>query len=200
MNLMAKLARGANARLGSRRGLAAMEFALTSPIWVLFLLGTSDGVYCMIVNERTDRIAYTVTDIVTQYQSISLANLNDIVLAAGQLMNPITFGGNGIVIVTSVYQPAGQKPKICWQYTGGGTLSSQASRIGQWNGASNCSNGTLATLPNGLTLNDNDNIIVSEVYYNYTPLFSYSNLFPANVVYREAVYKPRLSLLITPPT
>ncbi len=27
------------------------------------------------------------------------------------------------------------------------------------------------TLPNGLTMNDNDNVIISEVYYSFTPMF-----------------------------
>src|ERR1700733_13515159 len=82
-------------RLRSRRGVAALEFALTLPIWVTFLLGLCDGTFCLLASEKTDRIAYSVTDIVTQYQSISLATLNDVVLAASQLMKPFTFGSGG---------------------------------------------------------------------------------------------------------
>ena len=175
----------------TRRGIAAVEFALTMPIWATFLLGTIDGSYCLMVNEKVDRIAYSVTDIVTQYQTVSIANLNDIILAAGQLMQPFNFSNNGFVIVSSVFQPATGQPIIEWQYKGGGTLT-QSSRIGNTNGA--------ASLPNGLTLNPNDNVIISEVYYNFTPLFLNANLFHANLVYRVAVYKPRLSPLVTPPT
>jgi hypothetical protein len=198
MNLTNTLAafirrRRVNAKAGrrNRRGMAAVEFALTLPIWMTLLLGTVDGSYCMLVNEKTDRIAYTVTDIVTQYQSITLANLADITQAASQEMNPFIFGSNGLVIVTSVYKPAGKAPTICWQYSGGGTLV-QVSRIGTTGGA--------ATLPNGLVLNDNDNVIISEVYYNFTPMFINSGLFTNNLVYRIAVYKPRLSPLINTPT
>src|SRR6201996_9331897 len=111
-----------------QRGIAATEFALTLPIWVIMLLGTADGSYCMLVNEKVDRIAYTVTDIVTQYQTVTLANLSDIVQAASQEMQPFTFGANGFVIVSSVYKAPGQNPTICWQYSGGGTLT-EASRI-----------------------------------------------------------------------
>jgi hypothetical protein len=174
----------------SRRGLAATEFALTLPIWVMMLLGTADGSYCIMVNEKTDRIAYTVTDIVTQYQTISLANLSDITKAAAQEMNPFPFSNNGVVIVSSVYKPAGQAATIKWQYSGGGTLV-QSSKIGTTGGA--------ASLPNGLTLNDNDNVIISEVYYNFTPMFVNSS-FLANLIYRVAIYKPRLSPLIKTPT
>jgi hypothetical protein len=175
----------------ARKGVAAVEFALSLPIWTTLLLGAGDGAYCLIVNEKTDRIAYTVTDIVTQYQSITKANLNDILLASGQLMQPFAFGANGVVIVSSVYQGSTGSPIIEWQYSGGGTLS-KTSRIGAANGS--------AILPNGLTLNAGDNVIISEVYYNFTPMFLSEGLFSSGPVYRVAVYKPRLSPLVTPPT
>ena len=106
MNLTKRL-RAASLRLAARgrRGIAAIEFALTLPIWITLLLGASDGVYYMLVSEKSDRVAYTVTDIVTQYQIITLANLNDIVQAAGQLMQPYAFGNKGVVLITSVYKP-----------------------------------------------------------------------------------------------
>jgi hypothetical protein len=189
---MAKMARWRNQPMNQfRRGVAALEFALTLPIWVTLLLGAGDGAYCMLVNERVDRIAYTVTDVVTQYTTITLANLNDITLAAGQLMQPMSFGNNGLVIVTSVYKPVGQPPIIEWQYTGGGSLA-QPSLLGSVGAAPN--------LPNGLTLNDNDNVIISEVNYQFTPMFINAGMFSANTIYRTAIYKPRLSPLITTPT
>ncbi|MDE2030160.1 MAG: pilus assembly protein [Alphaproteobacteria bacterium] len=175
----------------TRHGVAAIEFALTLPIWVALLLGSADGSYYLLVNEKCDRIAYTVTDIVTQYQVITLANLNDILLAAQQLMNPFTFGNNGVVIVSSVFQPPSGPPIVEWQYSGGGNLT-ETSAIGTMGGP--------ATLPAGLTLNSNDNVIISEVYYKFTPMFVNSGLFGAKTIYREAVYKPRLSPLVTPPS
>jgi hypothetical protein len=174
-----------------RRGIAAVEFALTLPIWLTLFLGMSDGAYCLLVNEKTDRIAYSVTDIVTQYQTITRANLSDIVQAASQLMSPFTFGGNGVVIVSSVYQPSIGGPTVMWQYTGGGTAV-ESSKIG--------ASGGPASLPNGLALNTNDNVIISEVYYKFTPMFINEGIFSSNTIYRVAIYKPRLSPLITPPT
>jgi len=179
------------ASLRRRRGVAATEFALTLPIWVSLLLGTVDSTYCILVNEKTDRIAYSVTDIVTQYQNITIANLKDVLQATGQLMQPFSFGNNGVVIVSSVYKPTGQPAVIEWQYSGGGTLS-KASAIGTTGGT--------PTLPNGLVLNDNDNVIISEVYYNFTPMFLNVGPLKANTIYRVAMYKPRLSPLIVPPT
>jgi len=193
MNLMANIMRRRHHLPSnkSRRGIAAVEFALTLPIWITLLLGVSDGAYCMLVNERVDRIAYTVTDVVSQYQTITIANLNDITQAAGQMMQPLTFGSMGNVVVTSVYKPSGQTPTICWQYKGGGNLG-QNSKIG--------STGGVPALPNGLTLNDNDNVIITEVFYYFSPMFISEGLFSSNIVYRTAVYKPRLSPLITAPS
>lgn len=171
--------------------MAAVEFALTLPLWIVLLLGVSDGAYCLLVNEKADRIAYSVTDIVTQYQTITQANLSDISLAASQLMQPFPFSSKGVIIVSSVYKPAGQSPYICWQYTGGGTLN-QGSAIGSVGGS--------PKLPNGLTLNDNDNVIITEVYYAFTPIFINAGLLSSNTVYRTAIYKPRLSPLITTPS
>ena len=184
--------RRTSTRCWKQRGIAAIEFALTLPLWITILLGGTDCAFWVIVNEKTDRIAYSVTDIVSQYQTVSIANLNDILLAASQLMQPFSFGNKGIVIISSVYKPNGQSPTVKWQYAGGGSLA-QGSAIG--------STGGNASLPNGLTLNDNDNVIISEVYYKFTPMFFNStHLFPTNNIYRVAMYKPRLSPLITPPT
>jgi Flp pilus assembly pilin Flp len=191
MSLIKHIKRFLRRFLRSRCGIAATEFALTVPIWSTLLLGTADGSYCMIINQRVDRIAYTVTDIVTQQQTISLAQLGTIVDAAGQLMQPFTFGAQGVVIVSSIYKPSGKTPVMEWQYTGGGTLS-RASKMGKPGGA--------LTLPNGLVLNDNDNVIISEVYYVFTPLFINAGILGAGDIYRVAIYKPRLSQLTTPPT
>jgi len=73
------------------RGVAAVEFALMLSIWTTLLLGVIDGSYYLLVNERVDRIAYSVTDIVAQHQKITLANLNDLMLGAMQLMEPLSF-------------------------------------------------------------------------------------------------------------
>lgn len=193
MSLIKKIAgfRPVRAFLRSQRGIAATEFALTLPIWVILTLGCVDGAFCLLINERVDRIAYSVADIVTQQQSVTKADLDNTFLAAGELMKPFPFGAQGLVIVSSIYKAAGQGAIIKWQYSGGGTLS-RASKIGTTGGA--------PSLPTGLTLNDNDNLIVSEAFYTFTPMFASSGLFSASDIYRIAIYKPRLSLLTTPPT
>ena len=194
MNRMSKYIRPLWQRFhfaAQQKGAVAVEFALTLPIWILLLLGSTDAAHMMILTQRIDRIAYSVTDIVTQSETVTINDLDNILLAAAQLMNPFPFGADGVVIISSIYKESGQPLKITWQYTGGGTLA-RGSKIG--------SAGGFPTLPSGLTINNNENIIISEVYYYYRPVFFNAGIFSEGDVYRIAVYKPRLSPLITPPT
>jgi len=174
-----------------KAGTVAMEFALTLPIWILLLVGTADAALMMIMTQRVDRIAYSVTDIVTQSEVVTTADLNNILLAASQLMEPFPFGEDGVVIVSSVYKPAGLPQKINWQHIGGGSLP-RDSKLGI--------TGSTPVLPGGLTLSDNENVIVSEVFYYFRPMFINAGILSEGDVYRAAVYKPRLSPLVTPPT
>lgn len=194
MNRMIKHITQRLRRLGivaREKGTIAIEFALSLPIWIALLLGSMDAAYLMILSQRVDRIAYSVTDIVTQSETITKNDLDNIFLAAGQLMEPFTFGADGIVIVSSIYKPAGSPQTISWQYSGGGTLP-RGSKIGIAGGT--------PTMPGGLVLNDNENVIIAEVYYAFTPMFINAGILAADDLYRVAVYKPRLSPLITPPT
>lgn len=177
-------------RKASQRGVSALEFALTLPILIALLVGTADTAYMLLLSQRVDRIAYSVTDILTQSESLSQTDITTTMLAAAQLMQPFPFGSDGIVIVTSLYKPSGLATKICWQQPGGGTLP-RTSKIGAY--------GAVPTLPSGLTLNDNENVIVSEVYYAFKPMFINAGYLEADDMYRIAVYKPRLSKLCDTP-
>jgi hypothetical protein len=74
--------------------------------------------------------------------------------------------------------------KISWQCHGGGTQA-RDSRIGEV--------GDTVSLPGGLTIDADDNVIVAEVYYRYEPVF---DMLPiADEVYKTAVFRPRLGAL-----
>ncbi len=204
------------------KGIAAVEFALTLSIWMTLLLGVADGSYYLLINERVDRISYTVSDIVTQYQTkttgqestLTLSKLADIMLGAVQLMQPISFNPDGMgtmdpetgqypaavgyIIVTSVYKdPDTGLSVVKWQYAyppSGNGVSMPPSQIGP----STPGSPTYSATPDGLALNDRDNVIFTEVYYTFSPLFL--DQFISRVIYRVAAYKPRLSPLINAPT
>lgn len=195
MSLTLNICRGAcflhtSSRRLKERGVAAIEFALTLPIWVALLLGTTDSAYMMLQSQRTDRIAYTVNDLITQLESPSPSDIDTILTASGQLMQPFPFGSNGVVIVTSLYKETGQPVAIQWQRPGGGSLA-RASKIGR-----KC---LPPQLPDGLTLNDKENVIVVEVYYAFHPIFVNAGILEARDFYRMSIYKPRLGKLVVDP-
>jgi hypothetical protein len=174
----------------SERGVAAVEMALMFPILLVLFLGGLDITRSMLYHQKVMRITTTISDLVTQSQSVTRVQMNDIALAASQLMQPFAFGNQGLVIVSSVYKDPNQAfPTIRWQYIGGGTLS-RPSKIGNVGGT--------PTLPHGLTLNDKDNVIITETYYRFTPAFN-SGLTPAGDIYKTAIYKPRLGSLLSLP-
>lgn len=59
------------------------------------------------------------------------------------------------------------------------------------------------SLPGGLVLNPNENVVTVEVYYLYSPILSIpmlSGIVSDTELYRVVVYKPRLGLLTQPPS
>ncbi|WP_148301894.1 hypothetical protein [Sneathiella glossodoripedis] len=113
------------------------------------------------------------------------------------LAKPFDFTGSGMVVVTSVMGRNGQDPLVIGQRSKG-TITGVSSKIGN--------DGGTATLPavftdvNGQTLSEGEGVIVSEVFYSYSPYFVgaggqffSTNFFNDLVVYRQAFFRPRLS-------
>ncbi|MDA5193917.1 TadE/TadG family type IV pilus assembly protein [Govanella unica] len=176
--------------LQDQRGIAAVEFALILPFLILLFLGGFELSRFLLINQKVDKSVYAVADIVSQQTSVTNAQLGQIILAASEIMRPQPIGNKGRIILTSVYKNGSNAPVVQWQYAGGGTLNRE-SKIGKV--------GKPATLPGGLTLNDKDNVIISEFYYEVTPLFTGSAMLPSSL-YKFALFKPRLGLLTTPPS
>ncbi len=174
----------------NQQGVAAIEFALILPLLMTLSLGGFELSRLLLVNQKVDRIAYTVSDVVTQSTSLTRAQLDVIFTVAGQIMEPFTFDSNALIIVNSVYKQDETSPKVRWRYSGGGTLA-RMSKIGALNQA--------AQLPIGFDLNERENIIISEIFYRYEPLFSFG-VIEARDIYRTVIFKPRLGALTTNPT
>lgn len=172
-------------------GIAVVEFALCAPVLMLLLLGSIEGSRFLIINQKEEKIAFTVADVVAQSTDLTTAGIDQLLAATQDMMNPYTFGANGIIMITSVTKNTGQNPVVNWRYSGGGTLTGQTSRIGNV--------GAAATLPTGFTLNDRDNIIIAEVFYRFTPMIS-GQLFGAQTLYKRSLYKPRLGELTNAPS
>ena len=174
--------------LGDRRGVAAIELALASPVLLVLLLGTTEIAGFIKVHYQAAQMASTVADAVARYDKVTSADIADILSASSAVMDKADFGTKGYVVLTSAVKvKLTDAPTVAWQCRGGGTTA-QASRIGKLK--------NVATLPGSLVLDADDNVIVAEVFYTYTPMFT---LIPiaTRIVYKTAVFRPRLGALTT---
>ena len=180
----------------SDTGVALIEFAVTLPVLMIMLVGMIELTYYTLVNQKLDKVASSMSDFATQGTSISVGNLNTFALAVPQIMRPFNF--NGSVVFSSVANFRNPSPPcltinvscISWQRS---VISSGTSRIGNVGG--------VATLPGNYTILSGQNIIVAEVFYNYTPLLSTSSNFIAafsnQQIYKISFHKARQGTLTT---
>ena len=173
----------------SRSGLAYLEFAVTLPFLLALMLGAVEVTRYVLITQKVEKTSMTISDLVAQSTTIKTSDLDNIFLAGPQVMEPYSFNKNGYIIVTSVTQtgaetPANQ-PIVQWQYAGGGSMV-ETTHIG--------AAGAKAVLPAGFTLNDKDNIIITEVFYQFTPLLN-TMIYKNMLLYRMSVFRPRLGAL-----
>jgi hypothetical protein len=171
----------------NQQGIAYLEFAISLPLLIAMLLGGVEVTRYILIAQKVEKVSVTVSDIVAQADTITTSELDNLILAAGQVMQPYSFDGNAYVIVSSVYKNDGDSPVVNWQYSGGGSWI-KSSLVGGV--------GAIANLPTGFTMNDRENVIIAEVFYNYQPLFG-SNILTVSQLYKYAIFKPRLGDLST---
>lgn len=180
-------------RLSSdRRGGLIAEFAAAMPVLVLMLLGGVEVSRFALLNQKMDRLATAMGDLVAQAETLTAPELDQLFLAAGHVAWPFDVAVDGRIIITSIAivpppanQPAGP-PTVMWQ-RGTGSLAA-ASEMGAVSGA--------ATLPAGLTVAQNQTVIASEVHYQFTPLLI-GALVPSQRIYHRAFFRPRIGALTT---
>lgn len=171
----------------AQEGLAYLEFAITLPFLLALLMGSIEVTRYIIIAQKLEKTSVTVADLVAQSQEVSNTSLNQLILAAGQVMQPYSFAANAYVIISSVKKNGTSPPVVMWQYRGGGTWT-RPSAVG--------STGLTATMPGGFTMEDKENVIVTEVFYNYAPLMV-GSVLSGNSMYKYSIFKPRLGELST---
>jgi hypothetical protein len=186
--MMIALFRQLHALIHNRSGIAAVEFALSIPLLAALLLGGVEVTRYILVAQKLEKVAVTLSDVATQSEQISSQELDQIIFAAGQVMQPYSFGENAYVIISSVTKNSGSMPVVNWQYKGGGTWV-KSSHIG--------TPGTQATLPEGFVMDNQENVIISEVFYNFEPMFGGNIFADSFMVYKTGFFRPRLGSLTT---
>ncbi len=175
--------------LKNSRGSAAIEFAIIMPVLVLFLSGIFELCMFALLNNKLVRIAGTMGDLVSM-QNINLTTLQGIIATAPDMAQPFTYTGQGNVIVSLVYNN-GQttdptKMLISWQQADSATVNSNFGKPGQ----------RPTNLPNNITVINDETLVLTEVFYNYVP-FIFTNIIPAQTLYKTSVYVPRSGDMVT---
>lgn len=170
----------------AEQGLAAVEFALALPLIIILTFGTLEVTLYVLITQKLERVSLTVSDLVTQSETITTAQLDQIIPSAAQVMLPYNFATDGYAIISSISKTGTNTPVINWQYKSSGTA--QVSHFGVAGGN--------ATMPANFTMADKDTVIVTEVFYNYKPVL-FGIIYNSSLMYRYSIFKPRIGNLTT---
>lgn len=165
-----------------RRGMVLQETAIILPILVTMMLAGYDVARFAFLQQKLSRMVMTTSDMVSQGTTISMPEINTIFNAAATMTQPFPAGSSQVMIVSSVNTVGANPPKVKWQQAGGGTLAGQTSKIGAANGN--------ATLPTGFLVRDGEDVIITEVYYQFEPVFMPEMILPTTL-YHRAIFRPR---------
>lgn len=166
-------------------GNVAVEFALALPLLLLMLLASAELGRFVLLNQKIDRVAVTMSDLVARAETISESDIDDIFNAAAQVASPFDLDGRGRVVVSSVINDDGEGPTIAWQRSGGGSFAA-SSEVGTEGGP--------AALTDDFAVREGETAIISEVFFDFTPFLSEMIVAP-RVISRRAHHRPRLGTL-----
>jgi hypothetical protein len=159
------------------------------PVLIALLIGCLEVTFKIWSTQKAEKLAVTLSDIVAQSTSVTGSDLTSLTGAVDKIMDPFPFGANeGRIVISSIYVQQNETiAKVNWQcfFPPSGSFN-----VNSKFGAKDAN----ATLPAGFTLAPRDNVIVAEVFYEYHPIAP-GLLFDESVVYRKALFKPRLGAL-----
>lgn len=176
-------------------GTAALEFVLCVPVLLTIFFGTVEVSRYYLALQKIEKTADMIADVVARADSnyasetLTASNLQSLLQAASRMMEPFPLGDRGVIIVTSVKKPNDPTlpPEIWWQCSGGGTLI-HGSYLGMPSGTGTRA---VATLPSSVVLKDDEEMVVGEIYYNFSPI-TIQNLLGDIQVSRMSFFLPRL--------
>lgn len=166
-----------------RRGVIALEFALILPFLILFCFGTVEVGRFVLLQMKLDHLAASVADLGTRDRTLSAATIDDIFAAGAHIVRPFDLAADGRITLSGVGLTAGDQPRVLWQRRSGGTLDlpSETGTVG-----------SIATLPDEITLAVGQTVVVAEVSFSYRGMFG---LLPERITTKRAYFRPRLGSL-----
>ena len=101
------------------RGVAAVEFAFIAPIMLLLFVGTIELSAGISVNRKLSRLSSTVSDLVTQSQTLTSTDVTNIMAASAKVMYPYT--DTVSIVLTGINIDSTGTPKVTWSKAQNGT-------------------------------------------------------------------------------
>lgn len=172
-----------------RKGTLAVEMAMATPVLVGLLLSGIEVTRYVLLNQKVERAAATMADLVSQVDvAVTNSMLTNMYDATTYVMSPFDINADGHIVVSSI-ATSGGSTTVVWQRSFG--AGSGGSMFGVQGGP--------ATLPPGLIVRDGEDIVATEVFFNYTSVTIKGVLDPVTL-HNYAVFRPRFGSLTTPPT
>ncbi len=177
--------------LASRRGVAALEFALIAPFIVLLMLAGTDLTIFMRTKMRLEETATQLALAVTQYNNLYDGDFTGF-FNAGQTVagtTPVT-GQFGTTIITGIVTDNNDRQTIAWQKRSpNSTATSQFGAVG-----------AVPTLPDTSLMPKNGTLIAIEVYTSASPWVLSASLMGGSgttSLRSYSLFQPRLGSLST---
>lgn len=180
---------------GDRSGVSAIEFAITLPFFLGFVLsGIEMGNYVM-ANNRVQRVASMAADLVAQSGTGNIglgeAQIYDLFSALDLTARPFDLRENGRIVITGVKGTDNDnngtiENTILWQRFDGGFVDTPVVGCRQ--------NTTVATLPRSRKALKDEILFHVQVSYRYKPVFSlspFSMMSLPTSFHRVAVFRAR---------
>lgn len=156
-------------------GMAAVEFALLLPLLLgLFIVGMalSDGIAC---NRKVTTTAKSVADLTARYASVTTADVSTILAASTQILAPYN-ASLATIRVSEVLVTGSTSSTVVWSRASNGTALTANSVV---------------AIPSGMAATGSY-LVMGEVSYAYTPLFTYGAAQPMTL-YDRVFMSPRMS-------
>jgi len=171
------------------QGVTAIEFALVLPVVLLILLGCFEVPRYVLIYQKIARTSAGIADLVAQAdEPLTKNQMEDIFIAGETMMEPYDLVAEGRVYVSSINNPAGAGVKVTWQRQHGSLGAGSAFTEGEDN----------PTLPAGLVPASNEEVLVAEVFFTYTPIFS-NLIYSGSQLTKVSYTRPRNKNLMTKP-
>ncbi len=146
--------------LRDTRAAAAVEFAILAPVMLALYLGGAQLAQGFSVYRLVSLTSSTVTNLVTQYSTISASQtMPDILNASVQVLYP-NDSDNAKIVVSSISIDSKGKATVAWSQTLNGTVRPT---------------GQVVTVPTELNI-PGSTIILGETTYAFTPAFDFLKL------------------------